>query len=569
MFAIKSHVHDLGCNIAYTNAVVLGPLRDKMDNAVAKRNRLRRLHLSLEERAEKIQTAIWPAVFYGALGQTIGTKHFTTLRRAATTVLVGDHKHASSIIATEFLTHKVQDPLLYIVADMLCTLRRLFVYHPDMASQIVTTVRTFTDKVKGPASALASYMKTLGWELTHNATVLGPGGLHLSLHAASTKQIKQQLRKGVPPHPFDSYTTNRILHKLTDRQRRILALSITSGWQSLGCRAAWSATQSPECPWCHQYDTHTHQLIHCPAFQHVRDAHPEAVSHLTEHHYACWFPLPLHHPQIELVRQAMHLRHHNLTIHDHLRLSPNAIIYTDGTCDDTRDPYSARAAWAAILYNAHGSLTQDNPYQVLAAGHCPGPQTINRSELFAMVIAVEYAAIDNHITPVTFVTDSQFVVDSINHIEDGTISNNPHKKSHWDLLNRLTRVWDTCRFTILKIKSHSDISRASSHQEAMHIRGNDMADHVAARVRTTDDPSFDALCKEIRAFRQNQQAIFAKIYMYLLDIAYARMNKLEENSTKPPLHSPDGPLAAAEVDVFAVLGNHEVNPSPFQQSRTV
>lgn len=96
-----------------------------------------------------------------------------------------------------------------------------------------------------------------------------------------------------------------------------------------------------------------------------------------------------------------------------------------------------------------------------------------------------------------------------------------------------------------------------------------MADHVAARVRTTDDPSFDALCKEIRAFRQNQQAIFAKIYMYLLDIAYARMNKLEENSTKPPLHSPDGPLAAAEVDVFAVLGNHEVNPSPFQQSRTV
>ena len=150
VFTIKSHVHDLGCNISYTHAVVLGPLRDKIDNAVAKCNRLRRLHLSLEERAEKLQSAIWPAVFYGALGQTIGCKHFTTLRRAATSVLVGDHKHASSIIAMQFLTHKVQDPLLYIVSDMLCTLRRLFVYYPDLAAQIVTTVRELLGTSQGP-----------------------------------------------------------------------------------------------------------------------------------------------------------------------------------------------------------------------------------------------------------------------------------------------------------------------------------------------------------------------------------------------------------------------------------
>ena len=37
-FVIKSHVHDLGCTISYTNAVVLGPLRDKIDNAIAKCN---------------------------------------------------------------------------------------------------------------------------------------------------------------------------------------------------------------------------------------------------------------------------------------------------------------------------------------------------------------------------------------------------------------------------------------------------------------------------------------------------------------------------------------------------
>ena len=41
-FPIKSQVHDLGCTISYTDKVVLGPLRDKIDNAVAKCNRVRR-----------------------------------------------------------------------------------------------------------------------------------------------------------------------------------------------------------------------------------------------------------------------------------------------------------------------------------------------------------------------------------------------------------------------------------------------------------------------------------------------------------------------------------------------
>lgn len=82
-FQIKNNVYDLGCMIHYSNAVVLGPIQDKMDNAVAKCNRLRKLNLDLDDRAEKVQVAIWPAVFYGALGQVIGEKHFETLRRAA------------------------------------------------------------------------------------------------------------------------------------------------------------------------------------------------------------------------------------------------------------------------------------------------------------------------------------------------------------------------------------------------------------------------------------------------------------------------------------------------------
>lgn len=238
-FKFKSHVHDLGCTISYTDAVVLGPLRDKNDNAVAKCNRLRKLRLSVDERAEKIQVAIWPAVFYGALGVAIGNKHFVALRRAATSVLVGDHKHAASPIAMHYLSDRVQDPLLYLITDMLTTLRRLFVYHPTMAQKILDTIRFFDGKVRGPASAIASYLSQCGWELTSQATLLGPGGLRVHLPSSSNKQIKQQLRiswdwfchqevlrrKGVAETPFDSLTTVRILQKLSDRQMQILALA--------------------------------------------------------------------------------------------------------------------------------------------------------------------------------------------------------------------------------------------------------------------------------------------------------------------------------------------------------
>ena len=446
-FVIKSHVHDLGCTISYTNAVVLGPHRDKIDNAIAKCNRLRKLQLSLEERAEKIQTAIWPAVFYGALGLTIGDKHFTTLRRAATNVLVGDHKYASSMIALHYLTERVQDPLLYIVTDMLTTLRRLYVYYPDAAQSILHTLRTFDGKVRGPASALASYLNKLGWEVSSNATLLGPGGLRVSLSGSSSKQIKAQVRiawdwhchkevyhrKGVPQNPFDSLTTIRLMQTLTDRQRRILALSLTSGWQSLGAIANWSATQDPHCPWCGQFDTHTHQLLDCPEFATTRAEHAEAITYISNNHYACWFPLPYHHQNTELVRQAMHLRDQTCTIHTPHHIPNHTVVYRDGTCDNPRDPYAARAAWAAIIRTptdpTHETETINWNFQVLAAGHCPGHQTIGRAELYAMVVAVELISTDDSASNIQFVTDSQYVVNCINQIEDETIFTSPHKKS--------------------------------------------------------------------------------------------------------------------------------------------
>lgn len=523
-FTIKNHVHDLGCMIAYNNQIVLGPLRDKIDNAIAKCNRLRKLNLDLDERAEKIQSAIWPATFYGALGVPIGEKHFVSLRRAAANVLVGDHKHAASHVALHYLTCRVQDPLLYLIADMLTTLRRLFVYHPQMAYQFLTSARNFQSQVFGPATALASYLKKVGWEVTATATIIGPGGLRVNIRFASGKQIKKQLRiawdwychqeiyhrKGVPECPFDSYHTHKLMSSLSDRQRRILALTMTSGWQSNSAMSLWNAQQSPKCLFCEQEDTHTHFFLECPAFSSIRAQHPEAVLHLSANKHLCWFPLPTHTPEVVIVRQAMHQRARTLHIQPNIHVHHGDVIYTDGSCDHPKDPYTARAAWAVVI--RQNNITPNTvAYATMATGHCPGRQTINRAELYALLVAAEQALSVSETGQVTFFTDSQFVV----------------KRDHWDLIERLTQVWQPQCYHLFKIKSHLQVSDARSHTDALNIQGNIFADEAAVRACALDLPEFSSLCTKVRLFYQQQCDILRKIYHYILEVSCERMTKLE------------------------------------------
>lgn len=268
----------------------------------------------------------------------------------------------------------------------------------------------------------------------------------------------------------------RILSKLTDRHRRILALSITSGWQSLGGIAQWSATQDPSCPWCNQHDTHTHQLLDCPAFEPLRANHQEALTFMRANRRTCWFPLPQHHPEVSLARQAMYLRHTTLSIAPLGRLPGDVTIYTDGSCDDTRDPYTARAAWSVVCSVPHHVQNEYRVFRVLACGHCPGPQTINRSELYAMVVAVEQVIASPQHSQVLYVTDSQFVYDVID-IDTGRIRRSPHKKAHWDLIHRLITLWDPTLFSIRKIKSHQVTP------PPVKRNGTSMVTHVQMRPR--------------------------------------------------------------------------------------
>ena len=134
--AVRHAAKDLGCTMQYTKQCVLGCLTDRMASASRRLTRLRRHNLSLDEKAMKIQSAVWPLAFYAAESQFIGESHLTKLRRLATDALLGKHKYASSLLALSVISDKVDDPLLYIISSAICSLRRLFHYHSQIASEM-------------------------------------------------------------------------------------------------------------------------------------------------------------------------------------------------------------------------------------------------------------------------------------------------------------------------------------------------------------------------------------------------------------------------------------------------
>ena len=101
---VKQASKDLGCMMQYTRKITLGCFKDRMKAAGRRLQRLSKHHLSIHDKASKIQTSVWPLAFYGAESQLIGDAHFTKLRRQATDAILGPHKFASSFLAMHILS---------------------------------------------------------------------------------------------------------------------------------------------------------------------------------------------------------------------------------------------------------------------------------------------------------------------------------------------------------------------------------------------------------------------------------------------------------------------------------
>ena len=94
--------------------------------------------------------------------------------------------------------------------------------------------------------------------------------VHMTRRLAWSHYVHGQVchHKGIAAMPVATCTQINIFTQLTDREQKLISLYITAA-----VKATWDNTQSVECPYCSQTDTHLHRLLYCPEFAHVRDKH--------------------------------------------------------------------------------------------------------------------------------------------------------------------------------------------------------------------------------------------------------------------------------------------------------
>lgn len=90
--------------------------------------------------------------------------------------------------------------------------------------------------------------------------------------------------------------------------------------------------------------------------------------------------------------------------------------------------------------------------------------------------------------------------------------------------------WDANRFYVIKVKSHRHRQDATSDADCYNIWGNSFADEAAVQTRKQDLACFDHLRSNVRTHYGNQQNHVPRLWKYMLDVAYLRMLKEEDDA---------------------------------------
>lgn len=186
---IKQNARDLGEIIQYTKSQTAKPLIDRLHEAIERIDRLRNLPLTIDQKALRIQTGVWPFGLCAADTHFLGMDHFAKLRWAAANSLMGAYHHVNPFLAMMCLSRYIQDPLLFVIINALRSVRRLFAMDPDLAKKFLHLACTFDASVAfGPASSLTKYLRKLNLMVTPEADIKTDEGI-CNISTASMKEI--------------------------------------------------------------------------------------------------------------------------------------------------------------------------------------------------------------------------------------------------------------------------------------------------------------------------------------------------------------------------------------------
>lgn len=566
---IKSCVKDLGEIVHYDKSASLGFIKEKIDESIARLQKIEWLPTTLQKKAQYIQSAVWPLALYSADTVYIGQRHFEKLRRAALNALVGHWHSASSILACNCLSKHLQDPFFFVLCQCVRIIRRLANVVPSVAKQTISMAVSYDgSRPFGPATAFKHYLTQVGIELQEDGKVVGQDHLSCNVLWDSTRKIILTLkqmwtyhvissmnRKGVGDYLVDFPLANRVFMNFDDDMQQLVKLNVVGGYQTQSTKAKWDKDIDDKCIFCNMPDTREHRLLECSVGTDIRqEFHQVCMMLKDERPEWIYLPLPRQHQMCLLLRAYIQLV--KPPIIPQVVENDNAELrfFTDGGAINPTCAAGRIATWSVVQdvsntdkqrHDASGFLLGPEPkfpcFKVAALGVVHGDQTVSRGELLAILTAAQIATNSTPKKSTEFVTDASYVCKIIELIRSGLWKFIAHKIPNSDLIAALAKVWDFEFFRVTKVKSHRNFSDAKDAQDLWYIAGNFCADMAATAAFRCVPPDIRKLADEIAHHTKHEECRLKSFFTFLASITRLRceaLHKHEMEHGKPAMQIP-------------------------------
>ena len=418
-----------------------------------------------------------------------------------------------------------------------------------------------------PAGALKYNLANLCLGLDKRGHILVDGFVKLHMLQAPLEQLKEALIQAwlerLPdeistrkdwrrPPIIDENATKKLLSTFPAKSQKILAFEITGAYQTAHQKVKWTQLDTTQCPHCHEEDSVLHRRLWCTALQKTRDEYGPLVQELKEMHpILVTLPVVFQHTLAPLDRclawQAPRMQP-NEHVLDAIRRQTaqgcRPLIYTDGSASPPDIPSARKAAFAIVFlpheaeretqaivdeFRQHQQISQR--FQTVGVARTRGPQTIPRSELQAAVEVIR------HLDQAEVVTDSQYVIDSVEKINTGMTTHQLGQQPNCDLLLEMQTklLQPEADFSWTKVRSHQSDLTGQSLREQLHAVGNEAADHAAKEARKTlaDQTTFVPLHDFLEATEVQKQQ-----YEMTLELNRHR-TRLEDATKMEEIHEVD------------------------------
>ena len=525
-----------------------------------------------------IRMAAWPRGLHGVAATSLSVQAFQDLRRAAMKSLGTTGAGVNAWVHLGLIEQPFTDPLFWTIFTTMQTARMTAPFDAVRQHLAAWASGTFQGPKNGVTTTLANRITRLGWRITtagliHDAIgqfdflQIGKAELCFRMQLAWPGVVAEVLQHrpgfGGLAHADVTHTRhwlNSLCLASQGAMKKVLnGAHITQDGIAHCQRDRTGVTN--QCLRCGSSDGRFHRFWICEYYQHHREglpadflalvpSLPESLASygwsLSPHTRIAWLkclhaisepPLP------DLVDPAPD--------QEWLR------IFTDGACEDPRQPYVRFAGWGVILATLHFGCPSAAE---IDSGWLPGVlQSSYRAEVFAVLRALQIALKLGRRAHIW--TDCNSVLSQLTSILLGR--NVPTSVPHGDLWTRiagLVRTLGVQAMRATKVASHVDEAEQMTPLDLWSTHWNGHADTAAGNANLERPAAFWSLLERHRLATRAAHEISRHVQRVQLDVSLQVLREADVGTGDPPV-ALEPPSAPAPTPVWVRLPALHALPS--------